>query len=630
MIRFCTLTAAVACLALVALSGCRTETAVAPVQQTQTEQLATRDDLTLALDSLRQLAQGSDEPSKQRTIFYLNQWLASTKPAAATSWQPDAMLRSIPRELKPTLDLARLEEMQFRYLDRLPDPLFRLIGGDPDKTESPDWLATDLQHLQTCLWLHDIAHRARRTQVPPELAAWLQRVEPQIGVAQAEQLATAERLFDWTIRNIQLDPLPPPPKGVAATAGAGTEPLSPAFLGQAGPGYRLSPQELLLQGHGDSWERGRMFILLCRQANIDAVMLGLLDDASPAPRGWLPAVLLGSELYLFDTSLGLPMPGPDGEGIAKLSQVIADPALLRQLDIEGEPPYPVAAADLKVVALIDAEPDALSRRMQLLQGALPAEQHLILSVRPSLLEPKLRKCAGVGQVALWRVPFEAVLYRQFGRGFAASQDPDVAKALMIEGYTFNPGHPLSRGRNLHLQGRFETKDQEQGARTLYLASRQPDQNINRFEDSEIVRQAAGIQQHLPTDQAQQKLAIENFATITRTQKHHATYWLGLTYHEAGNESAAIEWLAKRTMEAFPPSPWIPGARYNLARVYEDLGQWDAARKWLESDKDSPQRLGNLLRARQIAKLHPPADAPASASEAAPQATTAEAETPAKK
>ena len=46
----------------------------------------------------------------------------------------------------------------------------------------------------------------------------------------------------------------------------------------------------------------------------------------------------------------------------------------------------------------------------------------------------------------------------------------------------------------------------------------------------------------------------------------------------------------------PPSPWTPGARYNLARCYEQLGQSSLARQWLESDKESPQRHGNLLRA----------------------------------
>lgn len=147
--------------------------------------------------------------------------------------------------------------------------------------------------------------------------------------------------------------------------------------------------------------------------------------------------------------------------------------------------------------------------------------------------------------------------------------------------------------------------------------------------SEIVRTAMGIEQQLPTEEDKKKDEIALRADLARARKHSATYWLGLTYHESSNESAAIEWLAQRTMEAIPPSPWIPGARYNLARVYEDLGQWDAARKWLESDKDSPQRHGNLLRAKWIAQRHPDAAAePAAAKEAEPNAKTAEAAAPA--
>jgi hypothetical protein len=348
--------------------------------------------------------------------------------------------------------------------------------------------------------------------------------------------------------------------------------------------------------------------LLCRQANVDAVMLGLLDDDSPTPVGWLPAVLVRDQLYLFDTSLGLPLPGPEGKGIATLAQVVADPTLLRQLDVEGEPAYPVAEQDLKVVALIDAEPDTLARRMQMLQGGLPAEQHLILSTHPSLLEPRLRKCRGIGQVSLWRAPFEAVLYLA-GRVQAAGRDPAVERAWRMELGTFDPSQPLSKGRNLHLQGRFEQQEQEAGARKMYLDSRLPDRDILAMRNSEAVRTAQGLQQLLPEDPAQLAAALDGITEIAFTRKHHATYWLGLTYHEAGNESAAIEWFAERTLTAVPPSPWIPGARYNLARCYEDLGQWDAARRWLESDKDSPQRHGNLLRARQIAERHPPAAAP---------------------
>jgi hypothetical protein len=323
----------------------------------------------------------------------------------------------------------------------------------------------------------------------------------------------------------------------------------------------------------------------------------------------------------------LPIPGPEGKGFATLSEVVADPALLRQLDVDGETPYPVTEQELKgtITAMIDAEPDALSRRMQMLQAALPKDQHFILSCQPSVLEPKLRQSKAIGLVSLWRVPMDAVLY-QIGRAQLAGRDPEVEKDVRLELGTFDPNFPLARGRNLHLQGRFETKEQELGARALYLQSRTPDQEIDAVGRSEIVRRAQGLQQFLPEDPEQQQEALAALMSIARTRKHHATYWLGLTYQEAGNHQAAIQWLADFTMQAAPPSPWIPGARYNLARSYEDMGQWDVARKWLESDKDSPQRHGNMLRSkwtaqRQGAEVAPPeSEAKATTTEASTSAT----------
>src|SRR6185369_9243300 len=114
-------------------------------------------------------------------------------------------------------------------------------------------------------------------------------------------------------------------------------------------------------------ERARIFILLCRQVGIDAVMLAFPEEQSTMRRGWLPAALVGGKLYLFDMGLGLSIPGPEGKGIATLDQVRKDPALLRQLDVKGVGDYPIAPSDFKqgIWALIDAEPPALSRRMAL-------------------------------------------------------------------------------------------------------------------------------------------------------------------------------------------------------------------------------------------------------------------------
>lgn len=568
---------------LVLVGGCTTNTEVE--QATPSKALTTPDagNLTLALDSLRKLAEGNDHQAAQRTIFYLNQWISSD-PATAVAWQQDRMLESLPRALRNTPGLERLSKLQFSF-------------DDSDLLRAVPWL-DDISYLQQNLWLHDIAQRARRQPAGAPWRAWLKQVEKEIGLPEAEQLATAERMLDWTTRNIQLDVLPPQPKAPLATAGT-TETVLPSFRGEVGPGYGHLPMETLLYGHGDAHERGRVFILLCRQAGIDAVMLGFPEEQSVARRGWLPAVLVGGKLYLFDTSLGLPLPGPEGKGIATLDEVIKEPALLKQADVAGVAAYPITEKDLKlgVLALIDAEPTALSRRMQLLQAAMPAATRLALSTRPSELEPKLRK-ANVSGVSLWTVPYEAVGY-SFGQQVAASQNQQLAKDLHRQGILFSPSRPLIKGRNLHLQGRYENEDRKSGAHALYLQCRPPDREIDAMKTNEFYRKSIGLDQALPPDPKQREATLDLFTQIAREGKFYATYWLGLSYYDAGRYDAAIEWLGERTVQVSPPSPFTPGARYNLSRCYEELGKLDLARQWLESDKESPQRAGNLLRAKLL-------------------------------
>src|SRR5262249_43049170 len=146
---------------------------------------------------------------------------------------------------------------------------------------------------------------------------------------QFDDVAVAQRLFDWTVRNIQLD-------GPARTAQLET--------------YPHRPYEILLYGHGDALERAWVFILLARQQGLDAVLLGLGDEDGNV-RPWLPALLSDGQLCLFDCQLGLPIAGPEGRPVATLAEVVADDALLRRLDVDSDHPYPVRSEQLnRVVA----------------------------------------------------------------------------------------------------------------------------------------------------------------------------------------------------------------------------------------------------------------------------------------
>src|SRR5690606_21550412 len=97
--------------------------------------------------------------------------------------------------------------------------------------------------------------------------------------------------------------------------------------------------------------------------------------------------------------------------------------------------------------------------------------------------------------------------------------------------------------------------------------------------------------------------------VYANSKAAAGYWLGLLSYDRGNYEIAIDWLGERTLDQNRSSRWANGARYNLARAQEALGNTEEAIKLLESDpKDAPQRHGNLLRAKQLA-VAAPADEP---------------------
>jgi tetratricopeptide (TPR) repeat protein len=427
-----------------------------------------------------------------------------------------------------------------------------------------------------------------------------------MGLPEAEQLAATERLFDWTIRNIQLDPLPPPLPAAAATVEtteAHKARVSPALRGELGPGYSQLPVQVLLYGHGDALERARIFIQLCRQAGIDAVLLAVDDAKLQTPTPWAVAVLIAGQLFLFDPSLGVPIPGPDGQGIATLEQVAKSPELLEKLAANGHS-YPLSFRETPyVIALIDAEPAALSRRMQHLQTALPRNSRLTLAVQPSQLEAKLKAGKRIDRVSLWRVPLDAVLY-QIGRFHVLARDQAAFEEYHRHRNVFHPAGPLSQARNLHLQGRLSDTENEAGARTVYLNCRQPWRAIDAMENNPFYRASIGLQEDPNAKTADKQAVLSQMANHARAQKQHATYWLGLSYYEEGNFDSTLEFLGKFTISTDPPSPWESGARYNLARCYEDLGRFDLARQWLESDKTSPQRAGNLLRAKQLAARQP--------------------------
>jgi tetratricopeptide (TPR) repeat protein len=316
----------------------------------------------------------------------------------------------------------------------------------------------------------------------------------------------------------------------------------------------------------------------------------------------------GSQLYLFDAQLGLPIPGPDGRHVATLAQVAQDDQWLRKLDLDAEHPYPLHAADFeKLTAEIEASPLYLQQRALLVEAKLSGDQKLELSVEPSALAKRLKAIPQIDKAELWPLPFERL------KALADRKSPEV-KRLATELEPFVVQFPyqkkkdislvpiLWRARVRHLVGDFTG---ESGANHYYQLVRLPDAEI------ELATEAHGAELQKITDpqlKAQLAQASQRQLQLLRIVKQDASYWLGLVAFERANYATARDYFEKRTLEPSPDGPWTAGAWYNLGRTYEALGKRKEAIAAYRNDQ-SPQRHGSMLRARRLEGESPQGESP---------------------
>ena len=81
------------------------------------------------------------------------------------------------------------------------------------------FLMEEVKWLQEAVWMRQIATWVSQHPGDSRVEAWIEGRAAEMDPLEAEHLALATRLFDWTIRNLQLDELLPYPADVAAQAG---------------------------------------------------------------------------------------------------------------------------------------------------------------------------------------------------------------------------------------------------------------------------------------------------------------------------------------------------------------------------------------------------------------------------
>lgn len=602
---------------MIASEGCRNDTAALNQLQSRGEEglRGSNEHLVRAIGLLEHIEEYEQSSATAQIMAQLGQWIADEPPL--DEWTADPLVASLPEIYAPMSQQQQLAAMEFIFPDfhelreamwmrnisnwqvaekklqreKLQSQIEKLESEQRTLTGAASKVAEDAE-LEAKLKRLSAEREAKLKQLRAELdPAWLAAVKKAQGDEIAEQLTTALQLFDWTIRNVQLDKTHwdsqlPDPETVTAD--------KPQKVVPPPPGSELLAWQSLLMGRGDAANRGRIFLLLARQQGLDAVMLGLASKTvGGEPRPWAVGVVLGDEIYLFDPELGLPIPGPDDTGVATLAQLRKDPELLRQLDLDDEK-YPVTADDLQhLVALIDATPQALSQRMLLVQEKLADDQKMTLTTKPSSLARRLRKL-GLAESRVWIVPYRAFVYDQLRR-----LDREANAALSAELAAYDGPLPLFPARMYHLRGVFEAEKPNFDAKVLYLECRKPDREIQAIANSsELRKQLMERNPHMKEHPELLESLLKQSQIGAVEAKRQASYWLGLVAYEQEDDGNAEVYLDRHTLQGDPNGPWTHGAKYNLARIYERAGQDERAIALYVAD-DSPQRHGNRIRARRL-------------------------------
>ncbi len=434
-----------------------------------------------------------------------------------------------------------------------------------NQLQGQEWTIRDTRHIEDCMMYYAIANRV---------------------AGAGDDLVRARRVFDWIIRQVELVP--------AGSFGAGR--LGPAFSRP----YDVLVRGMASESEGTIWaERAWIFMALCRQLGIDAGLItftrgNTLDammpqqDPTAARRAakprvvWICGVLAGDQIYLFDARLGLEVPGPGGQGVATLEQALADSSILERMALPGLAPYSASRAALlssptKIGILIDSSPGYFSPKMKLLQRELSGNDRAILFNDPANERDKFVRAMGprAGAVALWELPLQ-VEARLF-------TDAQYVEAIQRSLFLFKPEFPLIYARVKQLRGEFNEAIAE------YMGS--------RFREGQPV--VTDKKQTIPKD-------------IQAGIDAYATYYLALAHLERNNLKDAGK-LFRRTLDLAPEPKmgrdphyymlrW--GANANLARIHEALKDDKTAEKYYSQPDPTSQRVGNLLRARELVWRNP--------------------------
>jgi hypothetical protein len=236
------------------------------------------------------------------------------------------------------------------YLERNPDKKSEPLSdpravrkqfglGDDELAEinSTSFTLLDAHYIDFCQLLRDAAYSLSVDQLPP--------------------LERAQAAFEWIMRQVQLPRMLRP------------LPVAPT-------------QFVLRRGWGSALERSLAFLAMLHQLGIPGCIVALPDEAGGGRLiSWIPGALTDGEIYLFDTRMGIPLPSPDGKGVATLRQIRSHANPFEHLRLDEKHSYDVKKEQVQRAEILLTVPlSGLAPRMKFLDATFAGRQKTRASV----------------------------------------------------------------------------------------------------------------------------------------------------------------------------------------------------------------------------------------------------------
>lgn len=476
----------------------------------------------------------------------------------------------------------------------------RLTEGLPDLISRSHWVTRlgdksfsepQAEFMFQCTLMRDIAKWVLVQPYRDNLFSdWLKEKKESLSAEEGTRLENALKLFDWTIRNVTMDGQP---KDIESLPDSPYLPISDTALG-----YTQTPWQTTMSARGDALARARVFSQLAFQEGIPVAWIALSGGSNERYKLWALAIPVGTDLYLLEPRLGIPLPGRDQRGVATLAEAISDASILRRASLVDQFAYPVAASDLgKVFLAMDVEPFALSYPMSILEKSLTGSLRTKLSANVDHWSEEFKRAAPGLEVQLWSLPWLSIDYCTNLRGRLRTMDQFTATYMANMG-VYMEDSLVSRARLKHFAGQFESGIDNDGALMQYMGLRMDDDTIGKIPIDAELRQQLMIRRNRDENDEQFLNRIRFFQAAFRRAKLEGCLFLSMAHFDLGNYESSRSWADRWMLQVPGTDVWHSACWYLIARCLENEGKIDEA---VEYYKKSPsaQEAGNRIRARLL-------------------------------